>query len=288
MRGAPTLGSFGASISDVIRPPFRLLPATEVKHIEVKHMPSPLTDAQVLEAADFLDAAAAKGLPLPLVPESCRPQLPADGGRIYWERWSRNQRPAVAWKAAVVGDDMVLAPFFEGMVFDSPASMPGADFVTCILEAEVAFRLGRDFAPSGDGHSADVVLDGVSNAYIVIEAPNSRFAEQPALADMAADGVGNQALIIGPEIDDWRSRDLVALDCEIQINGEVVAQGRDGRPNPIEVLVETVNEINRRGMTVSAGEIVTTGAAALHSPGKTGHNVIVRFPSIGDVELQLT
>ena len=251
-------------------------------------MSDALTDAQVTAAADFLDQATANGLPLPAIPESCRPETAADGGRIYWERWSRNQRPAVAWKAAVIDGDMVLAPFFDGMVMDSPASIPGDAFVNCILEAEVAFRLGRDFAPADGGHSERDVLGGVSNAYIVIEAPNSRFAEPPGMPGMAADGVGNQALIIGPEIDDWQSKDLVALPCEILINGERVAEGRDGRPNPIEVLVATVNEINNRGMTVSTGEVVTTGAAAIHVPGLAGQEVTIRFPGIGDVELSLT
>ena len=251
-------------------------------------MSEALTDAQVIEAADFLDEATANGLPLPLIPESCRPQSASDGGRIYWERWSRNQRPAVAWKAAVVDGDMALAPFFEGMILESPASIPGDTYVNCILEAEVAFRIGRDFAPTDGGHSDDDVLGGVSNAYIVIEAPNVRFAEVPGMAGMAADGVGNQALIIGPEIDDWQSKDLVALPCEILINGESVAEGRDDRPNPTEIMVATVNEVNNRGMTVNAGEVITTGAAAIHVPGLAGQEVTIRFPGIGDVELSLT
>ena len=254
-------------------------------------MTDALTDAQVLEAADFLDAATAKGLPLPAIPESCRPELPSDGGRIYWERWSRNPTAAVAWKAAVIGDDMVLAPFFEGMLFDSPAEIAASSFVNCILEAEVAFRVSRDFAPADGGHSAEDVLAGVSEAYAVIEAPNSRYAERSTMAGMAADGVGNHALVVGPEIADWRSRDLVALDCQIVLDGDVVAEGRDERPNPTEVLVATINEINDRGMKVSAGEVVTTGAAAIYpmgAPSADGHEVVIRFPGIGDVELTLT
>ena len=108
------------------------------------------------------------------------------------------------------------------------------------------------------------------------------------MPSMAADGVGNQALIIGPEIDDWQSKELVALDCEILIDGESVAEGREGRPNPTEILVATVNEINNRGMTVSAGEVITTGAAAVFVPGLAGQEVTIRFPGIGDVGLSLT
>lgn len=251
-------------------------------------MSDALTDAQVKEAADFLDDATANGLPLPPIPESIRPRNAADGGRIYWERWSRDPKPAVAWKAAVLEGDMVLAPFFEGMVMDSPASIPGDRFVNCILEAEVAFRLGAEFAPTDGGHTQESILGAVSNAYIVIEAPNSRFSENPGMPGMAADGVGNEALIVGPEIADWQHRDLVSLPCSIQINGEVVAEGRDGRPNPTEILVATVNEINNRGMTVSSGEIITTGAAAIHPGGQAGMEVAIVFPGIGEVELSLT
>ena len=251
-------------------------------------MPNVLTDAQVQAAANFLDEATANGLPLPPIPDSCRPELAADGGRIYMERWSRSPREAIAWKAAVIGDDMVLAPFFDGMMYDSPAEIPGSDFVTCIIEAEVAFRLGQDFAPSDEGHSVDDVLAGVTNAYIVIEAPNSRYETRADMASMAADGVGNFALVVGPEIADWQSKDLHALPVEIQIDGATVAEGRDERPNPIEVLVATVNEINARGMTVSAGQIITTGAAALHAPGRPGNEALIRFPDIGEVVLKLT
>lgn len=247
-----------------------------------------LTDAQVQEAADFLDEATAAGLPLPQIPESIRPDSAADGGRIYWVRWSRDPKPAVAWKAAVLDGEMVLAPFFEGMVMDSPASIPGSTFVNCIIEAEVAFRVGREFAPTDGGHSEEEILAGVSNAYAVIEAPNSRFDGGATMPSMAADGVGNQALILGPEIDGWQDMELVSLPVEIRIDGEVVAEGREGRPNPTEVLVATVNEINNRGMTVSAGEVITTGAAAIHVPGEAGQEVVIRFPGIGDVEMNLT
>jgi len=251
-------------------------------------MSDALTDAQVSEAADFLDQATANGLPLPPIPESFRPETAADGGRIYWERWSRNPTPAIAWKAAVIDGDMVLAPFFEGMVMDSPATIPGDTFVTCILEAEVAFRVGQDFAPTKGAHSADDILGGVSNAYIVIEAPNSRFSEPPGMPGMAADGVGNQALIIGPEIDDWQSKELVALACSSVVDGETIAEGSDGRRSPTEVLVATVNEINNRGMTVKEGEGITTGAAAVQPFPSGRGEVTIRFPGIGDVELSLT
>lgn len=108
------------------------------------------------------------------------------------------------------------------------------------------------------------------------------------MPSMAADGVGAQALVLGPEIPDWRNHRLDTLPCEILINGQHVADGRDQRPNPTEILVATVNEINARGMTVEAGQVVTTGAAAVHPAGDDAQHITVRFPEIGDIDLTLT
>ena len=252
-------------------------------------MPAALTDQQVATAADFLDAAAAAGGALPTIPEDCRPETAADGQRIFAARWAKTGEPAVAWKAAVLEGAMVLAPFFEGMVFDSPAQIAGSVFGRCVIEGEVAFRINTDLAPREGGYSDDEVHAAVASAHAVIEAPNMRFAEvPPGMPSMAADGVGAQALVMGPEISDWQDRDLRAVEVDVLMDGESVAGGRDERPDPLEILTATVNEIGARGMTVEAGQVITTGAAAIYQPAAAGQTATVRFPGIGDVVLELT
>ena len=251
-------------------------------------MPDALTEEQVAAAADFLDAAAAAGGALPTIPEECRPQTAADGERVFAARWAKTGRPAVAWKAAAVGGAMALAPFFEGMVLESPAQMAGASFNHCVIEAEVAFRMGAALGPREGGYSDAEVQAAVSAAFGVIEAPNIRYAELPPnFPSMAADGIGAQALVLGPEIADWRERDLDAIEVEILIDGEQVAEGRKERPSPLGILTAAVNEIGSRGMTVEAGQVITTGAAALHQPGRAGQTAVVRFPGVGEVVLEL-
>ena len=252
-------------------------------------MPAALTDQQVATAADFLDAAAAAGGALPTIPEDCRPETAADGQRIFAARWAKTGEPAVAWKAAVLEGAMVLAPFFEGMVFDSPAQIAGSVFGRCVIEGEVAFRINAALAPREGGYSDDEVHAAVGSAHAVIEAPNMRFAEvPPGMPSMAADGVGAQALVMGPEISDWQDRDLRAVEVEVLMDGESLAEGRDERPDPLEILTATVNEIGARGMTVEAGQVITTGAAAIYQPASAGQTATVRFPGIGDVVLELT
>ena len=251
-------------------------------------MPDALTEEQVAAAAEFLDAAAAAGGALPTIPEGCRPQTAADGERVFAARWAKTERPAVAWKAAAVGGAMALAPFFEGMVLESPAQMAGASFNHCVIEAEVAFRMGAALGPREGGYSDAEVQAAVSAAFGVIEAPNIRYADLPPnFPSMAADGIGAQALVLGPEIADWRERDLDAIEVEILVDGEQVAEGREERPSPLGILTAAVNEIGSRGMTVEAGQVITTGAAALHQPGRAGQTAVVRFPGVGEVVLEL-
>ena len=71
------------------------------------------------------------------------------------------------------------------------------------------------------------------------------------------------------------------------IDGESVAGGRPERPDPLEILSAAVNEIGARGMTVAAGQVVTTGAAALYQPASAGQTATVRFAGIGDVVMEL-
>lgn len=251
-------------------------------------MADALSERQVAAAAEFLDAATAAGGALPAIPEGCRPQNVADGQRIFAARWAKTGKRAVAWKAASVAGEMALAPFFEGMVLDSPARLAGADFTRCVIEGEVAFRIGEALAPREGGYSDAEAQAAVSSAHAVIEAPNIRYAElPPGMPSMAADGIGAQALVLGPAIADWQERDLAALEVEVLIDGEQVAEGRDERPDPLEILTATVNEIGARGMTVEAGQLITTGAAALYQPATAGQTATLRFPGIGDVVLEL-
>lgn len=251
-----------------------------------------LTDAQVLEAADFLDAAAAAGGPVAAIPESCRPETGVDGGRILMERWSRNPREAVAWKAAQAGGEFVLAPFFEGMVRESPAEFAAGDFNFCVVEAEVAFRMERTLEPASEARSEAEVLDAVAAAFLVIEAPNIRYADGPraGLPSIAADGIGAQALILGPEIGDWRERDLAELPVVIEANGEQVAEGRakEERPDPVGTLVQFANALSEQGRTIEAGQLITTGAAGLVAPGVGGTTYVVRSAGVGEVVMTLT
>ena len=126
----------------------------------------------------------------------------------------------------------------------------------------------------------------IGAAHLVIEAANFPFADGPAVGipSVVAAGFAAGNLVIGPEIAGWRDRNLTTLPCELLIDGEVVAQGLEGeaRCDPLWVLQAMANDLNARGETLAAGQIVTTGAAAVTRTG-AGHTAVARSPGVGEV-----
>ncbi len=259
-------------------------------------MATSLTDAQVQEAADFLLATRATGGSIDPIPEGCRPATIADGCRVS-EVVARglNKRP-VGWKAGAsspaamreLGSDAPPSgPLYDGMLRDSPAQLRAADYQTCVIEAEIAFRLAHDLPPRDAPYTEDEVRDAVASAHIAIEAPNVRFAagREIGLPSIIADGFAAQSLVIGPAIERWREDDLTKLDVELLFDGDVIARGFEGdaRCDPLAVLRAVANDLSRRGMGLAAGQVVTTGAAAPATPAQPGQTAIARFAGIGDV-----
>lgn len=260
-----------------------------------------LSDTQVETAAAFLDEAFANGLPLPAIPADCRPLSIDDATRIAERRRSGHTGALDGWKAgasslAQMRDLGVstppTAPLPAGVVRDSPADLDAGVYHLPMMEAEVAFRIGADLPPRDAPYSLDEVRDAVASAHIAIEAANFPFADGPAagMPSIIAAGFAVASLIVGPEIEDWRERDLSALDVELLLDGEVAARGLEGdaRCDPLGVLLAMANDFSSRGFGLEAGQVVTTGAAAAPTPANPGQTTTVRFGDIGEVVATLS
>ena len=110
-----------------------------------------LTDDQVADAVAFLAQARARGGPLPAFPEACRPATIGDAYRIAQATRSPADTRPDGWKAGASSAAQLrdaglatppVAPLFPGVLCESPADLDGATYHLCIMEAEVAFRLG--------------------------------------------------------------------------------------------------------------------------------------------------
>ena len=260
-----------------------------------------LNDAKVEQAAAFILRARASGEPYDPIPEDCRPASVADGMRIAEYLAEQLGRRTAAWKAGFsspkqMADLGVTVPpsgrLFEGMLHDSPAALPARAFRQPLMEAEVAFRFGADLPARAGGCTDDEILAAVGAAHIVIEAADVRFRDGlgAGLPSIIADGFAGQALIIGPEIENWRNRDLDTLPVELVVDDEVAGTAfvGDTRCRPVAVLTSMVRDLTAKGVGFDAGQVLTTGAAATPAPAQPGQRIVARFPDIGEVVVELT
>lgn len=259
-------------------------------------MTTPLTDAQIEAATTYLRDAYAAGLPLALIPENIRPTSIDDANRIAERLRGDNLGRPEGYKAGASSAAQLrdlgastppTAPLFAGVIQDSPANLDAATYANAIMEAEVAFRIATDLAPRDEPYSLDEVRDAIGSAHVAIEAANVPFEGGPAagMPSIIASGFAVAALVIGPEISDWRDRDLHTLEVQLLLDGKVAATGLEGdaRCDPLLVLQQMANDFSSRGFGLEAGQIVTTGAAATPTPAQPGQTTTTRWPGIGDV-----
>lgn len=182
-------------------------------------------------------------------------------------------------------------PLFSAFTHASPASLPRDSFLVCVIEAEVAVRLGKPLDGRPGAPSRQAVSDAIDALFPVIEIADSRFAGFPALPPTAitADLGFAAALVTGADCPDWRSHELAAMTVELTVNGTDVRLGSGAAVlgHPLDALAEYVAEAGGRGEIVPAGEVISTGTWTQPYMARKGDHVVADFGPLGRVELTL-
>lgn len=257
-----------------------------------------LNREQIEKAADILAGGRTSDGMLEALPEDCQPVSAADAVAIQDGVNARLGHAAAGYKVGFTSPPALekagdLGPMpglmYEHLTVVSPGTLPRDALKLVIIEAEVAYRMGRDLPPRDTDYSEAEVLDAVGSAIAGIEVADTCLVnpfEQP-MACLVADNGAAAGFVAGPDIPDWRNRDLKALAVDLLFDGEKVGEGlpENLRCDETWALVWTVNHLSKRGITVKAGDYITTGAAATPKPLGDAREVIARFQGIGDVKV---
>ena len=190
-----------------------------------------------------------------------------------------------------------------------------------VAEAEFAFRMGRDLMPRARPYSVAEVLDAVATLHPAIEVPDSRFDDFTVVGapQLIADNACAHQFVLGPATSaDWRPLDLV----EHRVIGVVGPPLSDGRPfegrhepaltgivgppftggqpgltregkganvlgDPRVALAWLANELSSLGITLKAGQVVTTGTCLVPLPIQAGDQITVDFGVLGGVTARM-
>ncbi len=156
-------------------------------------------------------------------------------------------------------------------------------------EPEFAFRLGRDLSPRAVPYSVDEVLAAVDTLHPAIEIPDSRFADfvTAGEAQLIADNACAHLFVLGAEATaNWRTLDLVEERPVIMLRGQRhVGHGKNVLGDPRLALAWLANELRGLGLTLRAGEVVTTGTCHSPLPIQAGDFLAADFGRLGKVSV---
>lgn len=157
-----------------------------------------------------------------------------------------------------------------------------------VAEVEFAFRMARDLAPRGTPYRQDEVLDAVASLHPAIEAPDSRFAHflTAGYLQLVADNACAHEFVLGESTGaDWRGLDLAAYQPVARMPGRDVQHGLGANVlgDPRIALTWLANELSGLGVTLRAGEVVTTGTCLVPIAIAPGDAIEADFGALGRV-----
>jgi 2-keto-4-pentenoate hydratase len=147
-----------------------------------------------------------------------------------------------------------------------------------------------DLPPRSSAYSMREVVDAVATLHPAIEIPDSRFSDfvSAGAAQIIADNACAHLFVLGaPTRSDWRALDLVEEKPVITLRErQYTGHGKNVLGDPLIALTWLANELRQLGITLRAGEVVTTGTCHPPLPIQSGDVFVADFGAIGKVSVR--
>ena len=260
-----------------------------------------LSRPALLDAANLLWAHWAGGRRLSQIPEPIRPSSRADGYAVQATLEQRSAAPLFGWKIAATSvagqkhinvDGPLAGRLLRERAFESGASVPfGANHMR-VAEAEFAFMMGRDLTPQWGPFAVSEVVAAAASLHPAIEIPDSRFDDftMVGAAQLIADDACAHYFVLGPAAPEpWRDVDLAAHPVHGEVVGTLAGDGVGSNVlgDPRVALTWLANELSSLGITLRAGQVVTTGTCLIPLAIAPGDRVRMDFGALGRVECRM-
>ena len=257
------------------------------------------------EASDVLWRAWQLGAAIDTLPASCRPASRAEGYAVQALLEPRSAKPVAGWKIAAtssagqkhinVGGPLAGRILAERVHPDGAALSMAANRMA-VAEAEFVFVMARDLVPRATPFTQAKVMDAVAALHLGIEVPNSRFADfvSAGEAQLIADNACAHEFVLGPRVEaPWRELDLSRHIVHATVEGTARRYAREGiganvLGDPRIALTWLANELSGLGVTLAAGQFVTTGTCVVPLEIVAGDGVTADFGVLGRTSARFT
>jgi 2-keto-4-pentenoate hydratase len=201
-------------------------------------------------------------------------------------------KPVGGWKVGRIaphlvpefGVDRLVGPIFADSIFSADAS----PFVTmpvlhgfAAAEAELMLRIGTAVPHAVDLLSIRDYIDEVRFGLEIASSPFTGINDHgPAVT--ASDFGNNFGLVLGPKIEDWQERDLMAAPVELRLDGAIAGVGQlsnmlDG---PFGAAAFLANLLAARGIALTPGTWISTGAITGVHQMTAGQSIHATFDNV--------
>jgi 2-keto-4-pentenoate hydratase len=257
------------------------------------------TSAQT--ASDLLVRHWQEGTTLEALPLALRPANREEGYAVQAHLEATSQQPLFGWKIAATSaagqqhigvDGPMAGRLLAEMVYPDASAVPlGANRMR-VAEAEFAFRMGRDLSPRETPYEVTDVIAAVADLHLAIEIPDSRYADFASVGapQLIADNACAHQFVLGPKAPDlWRELDLASHRVVAKVGARYTRDGIGSNVlgDPRVALTWLANELSKLGMTLAAGQVVTTGTCVVPLEIQAGDTVAVDFGVLGQVSCTL-
>lgn len=182
--------------------------------------------------------------------------------------------------------DRLAGPIFLSAIASSshqPIAMPVFAGGFAAAEAEFLLRIGTTPNPTKRHYTLAEATALIDAVHVGIEIASSPFG---GINDLGAgvtisDFGNNNGLVIGPAVEAWQDSDLLDWPVELVINDTLIGAGAassmlDGPFGAARFLFELMAE---RGIALTAGQWISSGAVTGVHPVAVGDHVVARFES---------
>lgn len=261
-----------------------------------------MTDSfNAAEAATILVGRRISGAQGERLPEACRPRDLEQALAVQAAvslRWCVNMDDSIGgWKCLLPPENkLVVGPIYTRTIDSVPPislwTKQTPDGERARIEPELAFIFDKDLPPRAEPYTPADVDAAIARTHMALELINSRYADPAAceFPEMLADGLVNQGLFIGPEVDSssaaGASSFTITLHCD---NGEVIErQGQHPNTHPRAPLYWLAEFLRSRGEGIVAGQAVITGsyAGVLEVPVNT--DIRIDYAGLGSMQVSFT
>lgn len=260
-----------------------------------------MTSQASQQAADLLWQTLSGGTRIEALPEALRPQTRAEGYAIQALVNAQCEVPPAGWKIAATSKSGQEHLNVEGplggrilaeWLISAGDICPLDSNNLHVAELEFAFRMGDTLPPRDKPYSVNEVIAAAASLHLAIEIPASRYeaAGQAGPAQLIADNACAGRFAIGPAVEaDWRNLDL----SDHAVTGSV----DDGPPqsgnsanvlgDPCIGLTWLVNELSGHGISLEAGQYVSTGTCVPPMAISPGSKVQGDFGVLGTIAITI-